>query len=39
VERLDLDPASSTFGALVEVNEPPSTLYWPHRYIVTLAVS
>ncbi|HXT36668.1 MAG TPA: hypothetical protein VN837_13925 [Chloroflexota bacterium] len=39
LERLDLDPASPTFGALVEVEEPPGTLYWPHRYMVTLAVS
>ncbi|HVA91916.1 MAG TPA: hypothetical protein VNL71_18980 [Chloroflexota bacterium] len=38
LEQLNLDPASPAFGALVEVEEPPSGLFWPHRYIVTLAV-
>lgn len=38
LERLDLDPASPTFGELVEVEEVPATLYWPHRYMITLAV-
>ena len=37
IERLDLDPASPTFGGAVDVDALPDGLFWPHRYIVTLA--
>ena len=39
LERMDLDPASPTFGELIAVDEAPQSLFWPHRYMVTLAVS
>lgn len=38
IERLDLDPSSPTFGTLMELEELPGGLFWPHRYMVTLAV-
>ena len=38
LERLDLDPASPTFGELTAVEEAPRSLFWPHRYMLTLAV-
>ncbi len=38
LERLDLDPASPTFGQLVAVDEAPQALFWPHRYMITLSV-
>jgi hypothetical protein len=37
IERLNLDPTSPHFGAAVEVDALPHDLFWPHRYIVTLA--
>ncbi len=36
IERLDLDPASPDFGAIVPVQSLPSGVFWPHRYFVTL---
>jgi hypothetical protein len=36
VERLDLDPVSSSFGSLVAVETLPAELFWPHRYFVTV---
>jgi hypothetical protein len=36
VERLDLDPVSSSFGSLVAVESLPPDLFWPHRYFVTV---
>jgi hypothetical protein len=37
IERLDLDPASADFGTAVSVESLPSGIFWPHRYIITLA--
>jgi hypothetical protein len=36
IERLDLDPASPSFGTLVATEALPEALYWPHRYFVTI---
>ena len=38
LERLDLDPASSTFGTIADLARLPSDTFWPHRYFVTLRV-
>lgn len=38
LERLDLDPTSPEFGALVPVERLPEGLFWPHRYFVTMEV-
>ncbi len=38
IERLDLDPASPEFGSVVPVDSLPSGIFWPHRYLVTLAL-
>jgi hypothetical protein len=37
IERLDLDPASPDFGSVAAVAALPSGIFWPHRYVVTLA--
>ena len=38
LERLDLDPASPTFGTVADLARLPGDIFWPHRYFVTLRV-